>query len=165
LSPTFPVFPRPATETIQETTPDAKHIQNALRYPSRRAPEKSAPALFEDVVIPAASIAVAARPIELPSCDTVLKTPPAGACVLSGKELVMTRLETVKSRSEAIGDRHIAGNAAAQYGHSGESIAKSKGLIALTINETETRIMAGTLLTRKPIAAFVAAPMTTKGKK
>lgn len=94
-----------------------------------------------------------------------MKTPPASACVLSGNEFVMTILETVKRVSDAIGDRHIAGKAAAQYGQDGERMANSRGPTALVIKETGTRTMAETLLTRKPIAIFVAAPMTTRGRK
>ena len=43
--------------------------------------------------------AVKARPTLLPICATVLKTPPARACVLSGKASVMIKLDAVNKTS------------------------------------------------------------------
>ena len=56
----------------------------------------------------AAMMATSASPTDLPIWLTVLKTPPARACVLPGKTDVMSRLETVKRLSAPVGLKTLA---------------------------------------------------------
>lgn len=55
------------------------------------------------------------RPTLLPTCATVLKTPPAKACVLSGNEDVIMRLETVKNMSGPMAFKATAGKLYSRY--------------------------------------------------
>lgn len=66
-----------------------------------------------------ATTALMASPTLLPICPTVLNTPPASACVLSGKALVMTRFEAVNSTSQPTALKAIAGKTYSQYGSVG----------------------------------------------
>lgn len=49
----------------------------------------------------AAMAAVAASPTEFPSCEMVLKTPPANACESGGNARQITRLDTVHSTEDS----------------------------------------------------------------
>ena len=91
-----------------------------------------------------ATIAVTARPMELPSWETVVNTPPARACSFFRNVAVMTRFDTLNKTSLAIGLRQSAGKAAAQYVHAGEAVAKRSGEAALRIEVMRTRIEAET---------------------
>lgn len=89
----------------------ANKYQKAALYPTNRASGLSLSAIFDRMVIELAKTADIARPTDFPICATVLKTPPASACVFSGKEAVMTRLETVNKVSAPMAFNAMAGNA------------------------------------------------------
>jgi hypothetical protein len=111
-----------------------------------------------------AIMAVTASPIEFPSWEIVLNTLPARACSVGRKFIVITRFDTLNSRSQETEDRHIAGKAATQYEDFGERVAYTAGDTVLSRDATRTRILAGSFSTRKPVSMLVTKPITTIGK-
>src|SRR2546423_730230 len=101
-SPSTPPSPTPLTPPAQIpplTTQAAKQVQKLALYPSHKAnipPCALAPsaAVFAAVTL-AATIDVIAKPTELPIWAIVLKTPPAKACVRTGKRDVIAKFEIV----------------------------------------------------------------------
>jgi len=99
FNPTFPNPLIPPAQITPLTTQAAKQVQKLALYPSHKAnipPCALAPsaAVFAAVTL-AATIDVIAKPTELPIWAIVLKTPPAKACVRTGKRDVIAKFEIV----------------------------------------------------------------------
>jgi hypothetical protein len=116
------------------------------------------------IVTEEAIIAVMASLIEFLSWDIVLNIPLARACSVGRKFAVITRFDTLNNKSDITGDRHIAGKAATQYDDFGERAAYTAGDTALRRDAARTRILAGSLSTRKSVSMLVAKPIDTIGK-
>lgn len=128
--PTLPVLFKP-TVLIRILTPAAaKHVQNATRYPSSVANFNDVTRSVSASVTAAAMVAVTAKSRLLPSCVTVLKTPPASPCFSEGKFLVITMLKRMSVLTTL---RTMAGKPALQYDQSGSCNANSKGDTGLHI--------------------------------
>ena len=110
FNPTFPNPLIPPAQIKLLTTHAAKQVQKLALYPSHKANAPPVPPVSyappsppglpptpspSAAVTLAATIEVTARPTELPICARVLKTPPARACVRTGKREVIARLEIV----------------------------------------------------------------------
>lgn len=98
FNPTFPNPLIPPAQTKLLATHAAKQAQKLARYPSHKLPVISTfvPSKFLSAVVTlAATIEVIASPTEVPIWASVLKTPPANACVRTGNNEVIAKFEIV----------------------------------------------------------------------
>ena len=75
----------------------------------------------------------------------------------------MARVDTLNNRSVETGDRHIAGKVATKYDDLGERVAYTAGDTALSRDATRTRMLAGSLSTKKLVRMLVTKPIVTMG--
>ena len=142
--PTVPIFLSPQTLVKRLTALTANKNQKAALYPFINACGVSL-SLISDVAVTSFAISVAsANPTLLPTCEIVLKTPPASPCVFFENEAEIRRFETVKSPSAPMGLKRRAGKAQAQYDHLGFTSAISTGETHDMIVETMTMTSART---------------------
>ena len=85
-----------------------KQNQKVALYPVKRASGLVLSGFFECAVTVAAMTATKASPTDFPIWLIELNTPPANACVLTGKTDVITRFEMVKSESAPAGLKAFA---------------------------------------------------------
>ena len=106
-----------------------------------------------------------ARPTVFPICATVLKTPPANACVFSGKLAAMTRFATVNRTSAPTAFSAMPGKENAQYVACSFITARSRGLMPARTLPISTGLSALTLCAIRPMMMFDRVPKTGAGKK
>ena len=103
--PISPTRRKPNAPTTQTNAIHANIVQKTARYPTMRAVGDALSVSREASVVAAAMTDIVVNPIDVPSCEQVLKIAPPRACVSGGKTAEMMRRPTVKRMSALKGER------------------------------------------------------------